>query len=229
MFQRYTDEMKRAIYFGAQRARYDGASAIDSSHLLLGLLMDDASRADSVFHLHELLPEETAKQALLKSANIGNRCDLVFQRSSPRPLFGKRRALANEIGLAPGGKKILAYATREANQLRDYWIDTEHLVLGILRDSENAATVRLRSVGLDLESARQRVVENKASRPPRPNPVLFWVRRRPIGFALVVIFLLGIIAGLVFLGFGGLGIAVTIVVLAIAELLRSMARSRSSA
>jgi Clp amino terminal domain, pathogenicity island component len=165
---------------------------------------------------------------LLKSANIGNRCDLVFQRTSPPPLFGRRRSLANEIGLAPEGKRILAYATREANQLRDYWIDTEHLVLGILRDSENAATVRLRSVGLGLETARQRVIENKISRPPRPNPVLFWVRRRPIGFLLVVAFILGIGAALTLLGVSKLGFVFTIALLAIVQLLKSAARPSSS-
>ena len=64
MIQRYTDETKRAVYFGAQRVLHDGASAIDSIHLLLGLLMDEASRADRLFHLRELLPEET----------VNNRC-----------------------------------------------------------------------------------------------------------------------------------------------------------
>ena len=59
------------------------------------------------------------------------------------------------IGLGGDGKRILAYTAREANRLRDYWIETEHLVLGILRERENAAAVKLGVAGLDLERSRQ--------------------------------------------------------------------------
>lgn len=228
MFQRYTDETERAVYFGAQRALYDGASAIDSSHLLLGLLMDDGSRADRIFHLRELLPGETVKQSLLKNANIDNKCKLVFQETSQRSFFGKQRAQANEIKMASEGKRILTYAAREANQLRDYWIETEHLILGILRDGENAAAVKLRSLGLNLETSRQRVIENKASRPHRSSPVLWWVRRRPIGFALGLAFILGITTALVLLGVGTVGILLTIACLALIGLSQYVRRLSSS-
>jgi hypothetical protein len=77
------------------------------------------------------------------------------------------------------------------------------LVLGILREGENAAAKKLRSVGLDVEIARQRVIESKGSRPPRRNPVLFWVRRRPLGVALSVAFVIGVIAALYLLSLVG--------------------------
>ena len=130
--------------------------------------------------------------------------------------------------MASEGKRILTSAAREANQLQDYWIETEHLILGVLRDGENAAAVKLRSLGLDLETSRQRVIENKASRPDRSSPVLFWVRRRPIGFALVVAFILGIGTALTLLGVGRVGILLTIAILATGQLLKSFARTGSS-
>jgi hypothetical protein len=107
------------------------------------------------------------------------------------------------IGLGGDGKRILAYTAREANRLRDYWIDAEHLVLGILREGRNAAATRLRAVGLEIETSRQLVIERKDTRPPRPNPVLWWARRRPLGMALAVVFFLGVFAALILLGFGG--------------------------
>jgi ATP-dependent Clp protease ATP-binding subunit ClpC len=202
MFQRYTLEIKRAIYFSAQRALYERAQAIDSSHLLLGLLTDDDSRADKLFRLRELLPQETAKQLALNDQNVGNKCELEL-RHVPGKAAEEKQVDPNETRMSPEGKRILACTIREANRLEDYWIDSEHLVLGILKDGENAAATRLREVGLDLENSRRCVIENSASRPRRSNPVLWWVGRRPLGVALSIAFVLGIIAALYLFGFVG--------------------------
>jgi ATP-dependent Clp protease ATP-binding subunit ClpC len=203
MFQRYTDETKRAIYFSAQRALYDGAPRIDSTHLVLGLLMDDDSRANRIFRLRERLPEEAAKQSMLKSQNDGNKCELALQVTSPQSSLRKQKVAPNEVEMSSEGKRILACAAREANRFRDYWIDTEHLVLGILREDKNTAATRLRGTGLNIQTAGQLVIENQGSRPPRPDPVLWWVRRRPLGVALTVIFLIGVITALYLLGLVG--------------------------
>jgi len=137
MFQRYTDETKTAIYFAAQLAVVECAAAIDSNYLLRGLLTDSESRANSVFRLCELFPEEAAKQSALKSQQANNKCELTIKETSRQSAV--KKVAPNMIGMGKDGKRILAYTTREANRLRDYWIDSEHLVLGILREGENAA------------------------------------------------------------------------------------------
>jgi len=202
MFQRYKDEPKRAIYFAAQLALYEGAEVIDSTFLLRGLLTDAESRANSIFRLCQLFPEDAAKQSTLKSQQVDNTCNLTIKQTSRRSAFRKKKVAPNMIGLGGDGKRILAYTAREANRLQDYWIDTEHLVLGILREGDNAAAGRLRAIGLDLETSRQRVIESKGTRPARPDPVLWWARRRPLGTALAAVFLLGVIVAFVLLGFG---------------------------
>jgi ATP-dependent Clp protease ATP-binding subunit ClpC len=181
MFGRYTDECKRAVFFAQQSALYKSAIAIDSGHLLLGLLSEKDTRADIVFRLRELLPEDAAQQIVLI----------------------KQKPMKGTIPLSKDGKRIVAYTAREANSLQDYWIDTEHLVLGILRDADNTAAGKLRSLGFDIKTARQRVVENKNSRASRPNPVLWWVRRRPLGVALSVAFVIGVITALYLFGYVG--------------------------
>ena len=56
----------------------------------------------------------------------------------------------------------------------DGWIDTEHLLLGILAEPACLAATHLRMAGITLKNARQIVVDNKPSRPdygpvpPRP-------------------------------------------------------------
>ncbi len=184
MFKRYTEECKRAIFIAQQVALYKGAAAIDSSHLLVGLLTQKECRANVIFGLRELLPDEAHIPA--------DRGKWTFTKDKTVPL-------------SSDGKCALVETTREANRLRDYWIETEHLVLGILREDENAGAAKLRAVGLNIETARQRVIEAKNTRPTRPDPVLWWGRKRrgAIGIALVVMFLLGIIVAIKLLGFGG--------------------------
>lgn len=226
MFERYTNEVKRAIYSAAHASLDEGAEEISSTHLLLGLLTHPESRGNTIFRLGEILPDETGRQASLRE-HIAEKWELIIEEGSQRSFVKKKKTAPTTLKLSRDGKLILAYTAREANRLRDYWIDDEHLVLGILRANENAAAARLHAAGLDLETARHRVVENIGSRPTRPDPLVWWVRRRSIGFALVLVFILGIVTALILLGFGGIGIAIAIIFLAIGQLLNSMARRHS--
>ncbi len=47
----------------------------------------------------------------------------------------------------------------------DYWIDTEHLLLGILRVPACRAARYLAMTGLTLAAARKTIEDNKPSRP----------------------------------------------------------------
>jgi len=42
MFERYTEKARRAIFFSRYEASQFGASSIDTEHLLLGLIREDA-------------------------------------------------------------------------------------------------------------------------------------------------------------------------------------------
>jgi len=183
MFERYTDRCKIAVFFARQTGLCSDAMAIDSNHLLCGILVANRSGGDS-FRLRELLPEEAARQDVIAN----------------RPLIK-----GSDIPLSDDAKRVLAYTAREADRLIEYWIDTEHLVLGILREENNAAASKLREVGLKLKVCRQLVANNRGSRPPGPNLLIWWLRQVP-GFILPVVlpavFVLGIIIALYLLGSG---------------------------
>jgi ATP-dependent Clp protease ATP-binding subunit ClpC len=163
MFERYTDESRRAIFFARHAALSRGKAAIDSNHLLLGLVWEKGTRADALFQLRVLLPEETSQKTTMNKA----------------------QSIESEIPLSDDSKRALACTAIEADQLKDYWIDTDHLVLGILREDKCSAAAKLRAVGLKLESARKLVVDNKSSRPRRR--VSLWrqvILTHPVGRAL---------------------------------------------
>lgn len=183
MFERYTDRCKIAVFFARQTALCSDATAIDSNHLLLGILIANRRGGDA-FRLRDLLPEDVAQQDVIAN----------------RPLIEGRN-----LPLTDDAKRVLAYTAREANRLIEYWIDTEHLVLGILRQENNAAASKLREVGLKLSVCRKLVAKNRGSRPPKPNLLIWWLRQVPgliLPVILPVVFLLGIMVALYLLEFG---------------------------
>jgi ATP-dependent Clp protease ATP-binding subunit ClpC len=180
MFKRYTEEYKRAIFIAQQVALYKAAEALDSSHLLIGLLAQKDCRSNKLFVLRELLPDDARVPA--------DRGKWTFTKDKTVPL-------------SSDGKCGLVETTREANRLGDYWIDAEHLVLGILREGSTATATKLRGAGLELCTCRQLVIDNKNSRPQRREPVVWWPKAQTtaLGIALQIAFLVGIILAMVLL------------------------------
>jgi hypothetical protein len=53
----------------------------------------------------------------------------------------------------------------EADAMGDAWIDTDHLLLGILAEPGSLPAQHLAKAGITLEDARHVVMENRSSRP----------------------------------------------------------------
>ena len=164
MFERCTEPTRRAIYFAHVLAVVSEASKITSVNLLAGLLFGDDSRAQLTFELRERFPMYCG-------------CPSKFE-TMPRPLTAP--TLTNK------SKMILAWAEKEAGYLGDYGIDTEHLLLGILRVRECPAARYLARMGLTLETARKTVLANKPSRPDYgPIPRWWRIKNRLLRMALL--------------------------------------------
>jgi ATP-dependent Clp protease ATP-binding subunit ClpC len=157
MFKRYPPPSRRAIFFAREAALAAGAAEIDSMHLLSGLVLEKPSRANGLLKLDERFPEEAARMRALKRAT--ERKDIPLTRDS---------------------KRILVFAAEEANELDDYWIDTDHLVLGILRERHCAAAAKLEAVGLKIEEARKQVAASSEQREPYGAVPALWRLAKPI-------------------------------------------------
>src|SRR5204863_2043055 len=90
---------------------------ITSVDLLACLLFDNDSRVQTIFKLREHFP-------------LYNGCPPKFAKM-PEPQTGP--------ALTDDSKMILAWADMEATYLVDYWIDTEHLLLGIMHVQPSVA------------------------------------------------------------------------------------------
>lgn|SRR5262249_7247693 len=144
MFERYTWPAKRAIFFARAVTVLSERNRIDSVDLLRGLMWGEDSRAQTIFQLREYFP--LYQGCPWKSASL------------PKP--------EEEPALDDPCKMILAWTAAEATRIGDYWIDTEHLLLGILRVRSCTAARYLEMTGLRLHTARDTIRQNKSSRPP---------------------------------------------------------------
>src|SRR5580658_1453226 len=134
MFERYTEESKRVVFFARYEATQRGSDRITTAHLLLGLIREKGSRADVVGSLRAKIPDP---------------CELlgIQHRPSIQVRFEEKKGPP----LDANSKKALAYAAAEADGDQQYWIDTDHLLLALL-SFPNQATPALESIPLDLAS-----------------------------------------------------------------------------
>jgi hypothetical protein len=149
-FARYTEEARRAIFFARIEAGYAQASMISSSHLLLGLTWDKhlASCPISAVQARE---SDIRKVLCVADRDIVNK--------GP---FDKNK----NIPLDDHAKRALAWTTHEADRDNQFWIDSNHLLRGILLSPGDAAGA-LVALSLDLDEVRKQAARHRKIYPPK--------------------------------------------------------------
>jgi hypothetical protein len=143
MFERFTEKARRVIFFGRYETSQFGASFIQTEHLLLGVLREDTAM---VLRTH-LDPESVRKEVESRSA------------------IGERVSTSVDLPLSAQCKRALAYAAEEAEALGHSFIDTGHLLLGLIREETSMAAIVLRQQGVNYETLRE-IVRTSAEPPP---------------------------------------------------------------
>jgi hypothetical protein len=146
MFERYTERARRVIFFARYEASMYGSMAIATEHLLLGLVRENKNV------LAPFVPggESEIRQDVEKR--------IVKKRSEGRP----KVSTALDLPLSEECKNILQYAADEAEKLGHRHLGTEHLLLGILRESGCLAAQILKENNVELEAVRQKLKEGMA-------------------------------------------------------------------
>ena len=139
MFERFTDEARRALFFARFEVSELGGPAIDAEHLLLGILRADGGPAPRLLAAAGFSYSE-ARAAI--QAHQGTR---------------ERLSTSFEIPFTDEAKRVLERAREEADRLDHPHIGNEHMLLGILREESSFAASLLRSHGLNVESVREHV------------------------------------------------------------------------
>jgi ATP-dependent Clp protease ATP-binding subunit ClpA len=81
-------------------------------------------------------------------------------RAQVEEIIGQgQTAPTGHIPFTPRAKKVLELSLREALQLGHNYIDTEHVLLGLIREGEGVAAQILVKLGADLRRLRRQVLD----------------------------------------------------------------------
>ena len=140
MFERYSDKARRVIFFARYEASQYGSRCIETEHILLGILRED----------HELMgkvlgPERAENQIRVEIEEVIT--------------IGKRLSTVVEVPLSQESTKVLRLAGEEADGLGHHYVETGHILIGIMRVEGSLAARILMERGVKLEFVRERIVK----------------------------------------------------------------------
>ncbi|NRQ36069.1 Clp protease [Nonomuraea sp. NN258] len=156
MFERFTDRARRVVVLAQEEARTMNHDHIGTEHILLGLL------------------QEGEGLSALVLGDCGVDAEQVRAFVTREVGTGTEPPGGGHIPFTPRAKKVLELSLREALKLRHNYIGTEHILLGLIREGEGLAAQALTSAGLDLSTARQRLLDRVEHGPKeRPGEMFF--------------------------------------------------------
>lgn len=138
-FSYFTQKANEALNCAIKSAEDFGHNYIGSEHILLGLLKTDSSVADSVLENKDITAEAIEEQI---RENIGQG---VPTRLSPDDF-------------TPRCKRILDVAFQLARGMRHSFVDTEHILLALLREGDSYAVSFINSFGIDENQLFEEIV-----------------------------------------------------------------------
>ncbi len=158
MFEKYNEKARRALFFARYEASKLGSRVIESEHILLGILREGEETVGELLRRFQVKPEELRREI------EGER------------VFVERISSTAELPLSEESKKILAYASHEAESMLHSTVGSEHLLIGILRVEGCIAMRLLTQQGFDLFNVREEVgsivKEREASQQKKELPFL---------------------------------------------------------
>ncbi|MBA2745989.1 MAG: ATP-dependent Clp protease ATP-binding subunit [Flavisolibacter sp.] len=149
MDNNFSSQVKEIISFSREEALRLGNDFIGTEHLLLGLIREGDNTAVRI----------------LKSFNV----DLYELRKeielAVKDKTGKNIANINSLPLTKQAEKVIRVTVLEAKALKSPTVETEHLMLSILKNKENIATQILNQFDVDYDLFRQELGMVRSNEP----------------------------------------------------------------
>jgi dihydroneopterin aldolase len=138
MFERFTHRARQAVVLAQEEARRFNHNYVGTEHLLLGLLRLDEGLASRVLTSLDVSVEAVREQV---GSIVG---------------YGEEE-MGAQAPFTPRSKKVLELALREAMRLEHNYIGTEHLLLGLVRESEGVANQVLSNLDVERDEIRAKL------------------------------------------------------------------------
>ncbi len=135
-FDKFTDKARKVLVLAQDEARGLHQPYVGTEHILLGLIQEK---------------EGLAAQAL-ERLNI--KYDAVVQAIRQVVTIDENADVSGHLSFTPRVKRVLENSLREAMQMGQSYISTEHLLLGIVREGEGTALDVLGRLGVKGDDIR---------------------------------------------------------------------------
>jgi ATP-dependent Clp protease ATP-binding subunit ClpC len=141
MFERYTERARRVIFFARYEASQLGSNSIETEHLLLGLIREGKGLTSRLFSKNHLSTESIRKEI------------------EGRAIYRDKVSTSVDIPLSAESKRVLGFASEEAERMLHNYIGTEHILMGLLREEKSVASGILGEKGMRLAAVREDIVQ----------------------------------------------------------------------
>jgi ATP-dependent Clp protease ATP-binding subunit ClpA len=139
MYERFTDRARKVMQLANQEAQRFNHEYVGTEHVLLGLIKEGSGVAANV----------------LKNID----CDLRKVRFEVEKLVqcGPDMITMGKLPQTPRTRRVIELAIAEAREMSSSYVGTEHILLGLLRETEGVAAQVLLNLKVDFEKAREEV------------------------------------------------------------------------
>ncbi len=136
-YAKFTERGQRALLAAQTEAARLGRTYVGTEHLLLGVLTEPGGAT-------AVLSGITLDQAREEIIQILGR--------------GEENTEGKQMVYTPRTKKVLEQSVREARDLKQNYVSTEHILLALMREREGVAAHVLIKMGMDLSKARDELL-----------------------------------------------------------------------
>jgi len=139
MYEQFTDRAKKAMQLANEEAKRFNHEYIGTEHILLGLMKEGGGVAAQVL-----------KNLTIDLGRIQLEVEKLIQSGPDMITMGT-------LPLTPAGKRVIEYAMEESWKLKHDHVDTEHILLGLMREGSGVASQILFNLGLRLQQLRREI------------------------------------------------------------------------
>lgn len=140
MWERFTEKAKHVVSSAREEATRLRSEYVRTEHLLLGLCREK---------------DGIAAKAL---ESLGVDVDVLAREIEQHVQRGNAIVSGEEIAFTPRAKKVLELAVEEARRFSHSYIGTEHILLGLVKESEGIAAKVLQDMKVDLGRLQAEVI-----------------------------------------------------------------------
>ncbi len=151
--------IKGVLQTAEEEARKFNHKYIGTEHLLLGCLQNENPR-------------------LL--ASLGISADHIREQVEFFIMGKGEQAVEGEVDLNPRAKKVIELAVDEAKQLHDEMLESDHVMLGLVREGEGIAAKVVEALGINFGTARLTVLRYRRENHEITEPALNNLKRLQI-------------------------------------------------